>query len=267
MTGAAAQAVPSSSTALPEAALFEYLLRLGDDRLVLGHRLSEWCGHGPILEEDIAVANIALDLIGQATLFLKLAGETEGKGRDEDALAYFREAVDYRNLHIVELPRGDFAFTIIRQLLFDVFSYHVLEHLQQSAGGGDLSGIAAKGFKEVRYHVRHSSEWTARLGDGTRESHDRAQTALNELWRFTGEMFETDDVEESVASTGIGPDLAALEPKWRSVVTEVLERATLSIPSDPPAMTGGRRGRHTEHLGHLLSEMQIVARSHPGAQW
>jgi len=246
--------------------LFQYLLRLGDDRLVLGHRLSEWCGHGPILEEDIALANIALDLIGQATLYLKVAGQTEGKGRSEDDLAYFRDAIDYRNVQLVELPKGDYAFTIVRQLFFDVFSYHVLERVQ-SGKHSDLAGIAAKGFKEVRYHVRHSSEWVLRLGDGTEESHDRAQKAVNELWRFTGEMFEADDVDREMAASGIGPDLEAIKPKWEAVVTDVLQRATLVIPDDPPAMTGGRRGRHTESLGRMLSEMQIVARSHPGAAW
>ena len=246
--------------------LYQYLLRLGDDRLVLGHRLSEWCGHGPILEEDIALANIALDLIGQATLYLKLAGETEGKGRSEDELAYFRDAIDYRNVQMVELPKGDFAFTTLRQFFFDVFSYHVLEQLQSSKHS-EVSGIAAKGFKEVRYHVRHSSEWVVRLGDGTQESHARAQKALNELWRFTAEMFQADDVDRAMKDEGIGADLDAIKPRWDAVVSEVLDRATLTIPSDPPAMTGGRRGRHTEHLGRMLSEMQIVARSFPGAQW
>jgi len=241
-------------------------MRLGDDRLVLGHRLSEWCGHGPILEEDIALANIALDLIGQATLFLKLAGETEGKGRSEDDLAYFREAVDYRNIQLVELAKGDFAFTIVRQFLFDVFSYHVLEQLQKSANS-EIAGIAAKGFKEVRYHVRHSSEWVLRLGDGTPESHDRTQKALDQLWRFTSEMFEADSVDREMAAAGIGADLDAIKPKWEAVVRDVLTRATLTIPADPPAMTGGRKGRHTEALGLMLSEMQIVARSHPGAEW
>lgn len=246
--------------------LFQYLLRLGDDRLVLGHRLSEWCGHGPILEEDIALANIALDLIGQATLFLKLAGETEGKGRSEDDLAYFREAIDYRNVQIVELPKGDYAFTIVREFFFDVFSYHLLEELQKSSHP-EIAGIAAKGFKEVRYHVRHSSEWVVRFGDGTRESHERAQQAVNQLWRFTGEMFESDDIDKEMAANGIGANLEVIAPKWNEVVSDVLKRATLTIPEDPPAMTGGRRGRHTEHLGRMLSEMQIVARSHPGATW
>lgn len=246
--------------------LSEYLLRLGDDRLVLGHRLSEWCGHGPILEEDIALANIALDLIGQATLYLKLAGETEGKGRSEDDLAYFRDAIDYRNVQMVELPNGDYAFTIMRQFLFDVFSYHVLEKLQSSSNTG-IAGIAAKGFKEVRYHVRHSSEWVVRMGDGTEESHERAQKALNHLWRFSAEMFQADDVDREMISAVGAPDLAAIKPQWEKVVRDVFARATLTVPDDPPAMTGGRKGRHTEHLGHMLAEMQIVARSHPGAAW
>jgi ring-1,2-phenylacetyl-CoA epoxidase subunit PaaC len=233
---------------------------------VLGHRLSEWCGHGPILEEDIALANIALDLIGQATLFLKLAGEVEGKGRSEDDLAYFREAIDYRNVQMVELPNGDYAFTIVRQFLFDVFSYHLLEELQKSSNK-ELAGIAAKGFKEVRYHVRHSSEWVVRMGDGTAESHVRAQNALDHLWRFTGEMFETDKIDEQMMTEGIGANVEAIAPKWRAIVDDVMKRATLTIPGDPPAMTGGRKGRHTEHLGHMLAEMQIVARSHPGAEW
>jgi ring-1,2-phenylacetyl-CoA epoxidase subunit PaaC len=246
--------------------LFQYLLRLGDDRLVLGHRLSEWCGHGPILEEDIALANIALDLVGQATLYLKLAGETEGKGRSEDDLAYFRDAIDYRNVQLVELPNGDYAMTMVRQFFFDVFSYHVLEQLQSSRHS-EIAGIAAKGFKEVRYHVRHSSEWVVRMGDGTEESHDRAQKAVNHLWRFTGEMFQADDVDRAMVAEGIGADVEAIKPKWNEIVTDVLNRATLVIPNDPPAMTGGRRVRLTEYMGHMLSEMQIVARSHPGAEW
>jgi ring-1,2-phenylacetyl-CoA epoxidase subunit PaaC len=246
--------------------LFEYLLRLGDDRLVLGHRLSEWCGHAPILEEDIALANIALDLIGQASLYLHLAGETEGKGRNEDTLAYFRETIDFRNLQIVELPIGDFAVTIVRQFLFDAFSVHQLEQLQKSKHG-ELAGIAAKGYKEVRYHIRHSSEWVQRLGDGTEESHARAQKALDDLWRFTPEMFESDEIEQRLVSEGIAADVKRIEPQWRSMVTDVLTRATLKIPESAPMMAGGRRGRHTEYLGHMLSEMQIVARSHPGAEW
>jgi ring-1,2-phenylacetyl-CoA epoxidase subunit PaaC len=252
-----------------KAALFEYLLRLGDDRLVLGHRLSEWCGHAPILEEDIALANIALDLIGQASLLLKLAGEVEGKGRTEDALAYFREAVEYRNVLMAELPTGDFAFTIVRQFLFAVAAYYQLEALQQSTRDAvpELAGIAAKALKETRYHVRHAGEWVLKLGDGTSESHRRAQEALDTLWRYTGELFLADDVDATLARAGIAPDLAALEPKWRAQVADVVGRATLRLPDAGYMQRGGRAGRHTEHLGRMLSEMQIVARSFPGAQW
>ena len=254
------------ATAHPGPQLVEYLLRLGDDRLVLGHRLSEWAGHAPILEEDIALGNIALDLLGQATLLLHLAGDAEGRGRDEDALAYFREAVDFRNVQLVELPRGDFAVTMVRQLFFDVFSLYQTEALQQSSHA-ELAGIAAKAHKEVRYHARHSSEWVVRLGDGTAESHRRAQAAVDELWRFTGELFLADDVDEAMLAAGVGVDLAALRPHWERTVAEVLDAATLRAPTGGFMARGGRQGRHTEHLGRMLAEMQIVARSHPGAKW
>jgi ring-1,2-phenylacetyl-CoA epoxidase subunit PaaC len=245
--------------------LFEYLLRLGDDRLVLGHRLSEWCGHAPVLEEDIALANVALDLIGEATNFLKLAGQVEGKGRDEDALAYLRDPIAYRNVKLVELPNGDFGRTIVRQFLFDVWSVLLLDGLQRAAHT-ELAGIAAKAHKEARYHVRHSGDWVLRLGDGTEESHRRTQTALDELWPYTGELFAADEVDRALAGT-VAPDATALEPAWRRVVSDVVGRATLTLPADGYMHSGGRQGRHTEHLGHLLDEMQILARSHPGAKW
>jgi ring-1,2-phenylacetyl-CoA epoxidase subunit PaaC len=246
--------------------LFDYLLRLADDRLVLGHRLSEWCGHGPILEEDIALANIALDLIGQANLLLQLAGTVEGRGRDADALAYFREAVDYRNALIAELPKGDFAYTTVRQLLVSAFSALTLEQLQRSRHA-DLAGIAAKALKEVRYHARHSAEWTVKLGDGTEESHRRAQAALDDLWRYTGELFESDELEQRLVAQGVAADVSTLRDAWRAQIGEVAARATLTVPADGFMQRGGRVGRHTEHLGHLLAEMQIVARSFPGAKW
>lgn len=245
---------------------FEYLLRLGDDRLVLGHRLSEWCGHAPILEEDIALANIALDLIGQATLFLGLAGRAEGKGRDADALAYLRDTVDYRNALLVELPKGDFAATIVRQLFFSVFALLQAEALQSSRDR-DLAGIAAKGVKESRYHVRHSADWVVKLGGGTDESHARAQRAVDDLWRYTGELFLADDVDRAAAAEGLGVDPSSLEHTWQASVRDVLTRATLTIPEGVYMQRGGRHGRHTEHLGHMLAEMQILARSHPGAAW
>ena len=246
--------------------LTEYLLRLGDDRLVLGHRLSEWCGHAPILEEDIALANMALDLIGQASLLLKLAGETEGAGRSEDALAYLREAVHFRNVLLVELPKGDFAFTIVRQFLFAAFALQQWEALTRSTHE-ELAGIAAKALKETRYHVRHAAEWVLKLGDGTPESHQRAQNAVDDLWRYTGELFLSDRVEDGLAEQGIAVNPATLESTWRSQVSDVLTRATLRVPDVGWMQRGGRQGRHTEHLGHMLADMQIVARSFPGASW
>ena len=263
--------LPSVVPAPTEApnALFEYLLRLGDDRLVLGHRLSEWCGHGPILEEDIATSNIALDLLGQATMFLRLAGEVEGKGRDEDALAYFREVVDFRNCQMVELPKGDFAFTVAREFFFDVHAAVLLDALSRSTSA-PLAAIAAKSLKEAKYHVRHSGEWMLKLGDGTEESHRRVQKAVDDLWRFTPELFTADDVDRSLHESGIVPDPAELKVRWELLVRDVIERATLTLPHDIPRLPdtrGGRTGAHTEHLGHMLAEMQIVARSHPGATW
>jgi ring-1,2-phenylacetyl-CoA epoxidase subunit PaaC len=247
-------------------ALVQYLLRLADDRLVLGHRLSEWCGHAPILEEDIALANIALDLIGQATLLLKLAGETEGQGRTEDTLAYLREATDYRNAQIVELPKGDFGFTTVRQFLFSTFALFQMEALTASANR-ELAGIAGKAVKETRYHVRHSGEWVIRLGDGTEESHMRAQSALDDLWRYTGELFLVDSIEDTLVAAGIAADARAIQPRWRAQVEDVVTRATLALPADRYMQRGGREGRHTEHLGHMLAEMQSVPRSFPGASW
>ena len=247
-------------------ALVEYLLRLGDDRLVLGHRLSEWCGHAPILEEDIALANIALDLVGQATLLLKLAGETEGMGRDENALAFLRDSTDFRNALVAELPKGDFAFTIVRQLLVSTASLHHLEALRSSVHPV-LAGIAAKALKETRYHVRHAVDWTLKLGDGTDESHRRAQLALDELWRYSGELFMTDAVDERLVGAKLVPDVAALEPRWREQVLDVVGRATLAVPETTWMQRGGRSGRHTEHLGPMLAEMQVLQRTHPGASW
>lgn len=246
--------------------LFEYALRLGDDRLVLGHRLSEWCGHGPILEEDIAVANLALDLVGQANMFLGLAGELEGAGRDADALAYFRDGTAYRNALLVELPRGDFGFTMMRQFLFDAFSVVQLDALA-TCGHAPIAAIAAKSLKEAKYHVRHSGEWVVRLGDGTEESHTRIARSLADLWRYTGELFERDVIDDAVEAHGIVFDHETARARWEAIVHDVLQRATLDVPPPPIMASGGRRGRHTEHIGHLLSVMQSVARAHPGATW
>ncbi len=244
----------------------EYLLRLADDRLVLGNRLSEWCGHAPILEEDIAVANIALDLVGQATAFLELAAIREGRGRSADDLAFFRDAREYRNIQLVELPKGDFAFTIVRQFLFDLYDVILLDALQKSADV-ELAALATKMLKEARYHVRHSGEWVLKLGDGTAESHQRAQNALDQLWRFVSEPFLTDDLDRELVAADLAPDPATLRPRWESELSRVLDAATLAIPDDSSVARGGRQGLHTEYLGVMLAEMQSVARAHPGASW
>ena len=253
---------PSTRTSL-----FEFLLRLGDDRLLLGHRLSEWCGHAPVLEEDIALTNIALDEIGQATAFLHLAGEVEAKHRTEDDLAYFREATKFRNVQLVEQPNGDFAWTISRQFFFDVYNYLLLGELQKSAYL-HLAGIAAKGFKEATYHVRHSKEWMVRLGDGTEESHRRVQDAVNNLWRFTGELFLFDEIEQRLSAQGMIPSLENLQVGWNEIVAPVLTSAMLvHPPKEMRPVSGSRKGKHSEHLGHVLAEMQILARSYPDAKW
>ncbi len=247
-------------------ALFEYLLRLGDDLLVLGHRLSEWCGHGPILEEDLALANISLDLIGQAEAILSLAGKVEGKGRSEDDLAYFRDEYEFRNLQLVEQPRGDFAQTIARQFLFDAMAWHFYD-LLKSSSYEPLAAIASKVHKETTYHLRHSRAWIHRLGDGTTESHDRLQRAIDEYWTYTGELFFTNEVDELLLEKGMIPDLKQILPKWRELVSAELQKGTLTMPEDGFMASGSRLGRHSEHLGHMLAEMQILARSHPGATW
>jgi ring-1,2-phenylacetyl-CoA epoxidase subunit PaaC len=248
------------------AALFTYLLRLGDNALMLGHRLSEWCGHAPVLEEDLALANMGLDLIGQARSFLTYAGEVEGRGRDEDALAYLREAGEYRNILLVELPRGDFAFTMVRQWLYAGLTQRLYEALASSRDS-TLAGIAAKGAKELAYHVRHAAEWTIRLGDGSEESHGRTQRALDELWPYTGEMLEIDAVERMLIEQQIAVDPSHLRQGWEQALAEVIEGATLQQPAQTWMHSGGRIGRHSEHLGHLLSELQYLQRAYPGAKW
>ena len=246
--------------------LFSYALRLADDALVLGHRLSEWCGHAPVLEEDLALANMGLDLIGQARSLYAYAGEVEGRGRDEDALAYRRDAGEYANLLLVELPNGDFGVTIVRQLLYAAFAHPFFEQLASSKDS-TLAAIAAKSAKELAYHVRHAGEWAIRLGDGTDESHRRAQQALDDLWPYTGEMFESDEVERELIDAGIAVDRAELRPRWQRTLAPILTEATLSAPADEWMHSGGRVGRHTEHLGHMLAEMQFLQRAYPDARW
>jgi len=247
-------------------ALFELLLRIGDSTLVLGHRVSEWCGHSPVLEEDIALANVALDLIGQTQLWLGLAAEVEGAGRTADDLAYLRDAWDFRNLLIVERPNGDFGHTLMRQFLFDAYHFELLKGLQASSDPR-VAEIAAKAAKEVAYHLERSSDLVIRLGDGTEESHRRMQDALESLWSYTGEMFLSDDKDKAVAALGIAPDPAGLRAAWDATVRHVLDEATLAVPKGDFAHKGGRQGVHTEHLGFILAEMQFLQRAYPGASW
>jgi ring-1,2-phenylacetyl-CoA epoxidase subunit PaaC len=249
-----------------DSAQIQYLLRLADTSLVLGQRLGEWVGHAPALEEDLGLANISLDLIGQARLLLTYAGELEGRGRTEDDLAYLREQSDYRNLSLAELPNGDFADTIVRQVLLDAFRLELYDALQKSTDQR-LAQIAAKSLKEVRYHIRYSSGWLARLGDGTEESRERAQAALERIWRYTTELFAVDEIDEAMATAGVAPRLEDLKARWNALIDETLKAATLKRPSDVPHTWYGKRGQHTEHLGYLLAEMQSLHRAHPGATW
>jgi ring-1,2-phenylacetyl-CoA epoxidase subunit PaaC len=247
-------------------ARFNYVLRLADTSLVLGQRLAEWVGHAPALEEDLGLANISLDLVGQARLLLTYAGELEGRGRTEDDLAFLREQSDYRNASLAEQPNGDFAETIVRQALLDAFRLELFQALQTSKDER-LAQIAAKSVKEIRYHVRYSSGWLTRLGDGTEVSKARAQAALDKLWRYTTELFAPDAVDEAMAEAGIAPRLGDLRIRWNALVDETLAAATLKRPVDVPHSWHGKRGQHTEHLGYLLAEMQSLHRAHPGATW
>ena len=249
-----------------EGALFEYLLRLGDNCLILGHRLSEWCGHSPALEEDLALANVALDLLGQTQLWLNLAGEAEGKGRDADRLAYTRDSADFRNVLLVVQPNGDFAMTIARQFYFDAWHHLLLTRLAGSPNGR-IAEIAAKALKETSYHLERSREWVLRLGDGTEESHRRMQAAIDELWMFTGELFEADDIDRRVAEAGVAPDAASLYEPWLALVREAADEATLTLPQPGWMQRGGKRGVHSEHLGFVLADLQFLQRAYPNAAW
>lgn len=247
-------------------AVQDYAVRLGDDSLVLGHRISEWVSYGPFLEEDIAYGNVSLDYIGRARMFYGYAAEIAGNDATEDDFAYLRDAREFRNLLILELPRGDFAYSQVRQLFVDVFNTGFLAELINSKDE-TLAAIAAKAIKETKYHLRRSVEWVLRLGDGTDESHQRAQTAVDAIWGYTNEMFEMDALEQQLADAGIAVDTTALKDQWLAKVTSVLEQATLTVPEAEWAVRGGREGYHTENLGHLLTEMQSVHRAYPGCQW
>jgi ring-1,2-phenylacetyl-CoA epoxidase subunit PaaC len=256
----------TTSIAVAETPLVLFLLRRADDALILGHRLSEWCGHAPMPEEDMALANIGLDLIGQARTLYDAAAAAEGAGNDEDRYAYLRDAPQFRNLLLAEQPNGDFARTIVRQFLYSAYADPYWRAMQASSDA-TLAAIAAKSEKESAYHLRHAAEWVIRLGDGTPESHRRAQDALDTLWPFTGEMFEADESERTLIATRVAVDPGGLRETWAATLRTVLARAGLDQPSGAWMQTGGRSGRHTENLGHLLAEMQHLARTYPGATW
>ncbi len=248
------------------AAHVEYVLRLGDSALILGQRLSEWCGHAPVLEEDLALANQALDLIGQARLLLSHAGTLERQGRDEDQLAFLRTEGQFRNLVLCELPNGDFARTVVRGLLFSAFQQNLWHQLSTSSDT-ELAAIAGKALKESRYHLHHCADWVVRLGDGSTESQRRAQVALDFLWPYTAEFFTSTAVDDAVAAAGIGVAWPSLEPAWEATVLPVIEQATLAVPGRNSFRTSGKLGLHSEHMGHLLTEMQYLQRTYPGATW
>lgn len=252
--------------AAPEDAFVDWLCRMGDNCLVLGHRVSEWCGHSPVLEEDIALANTALDLIGQTQLWLGLAGEVEGKGRTADNLAYLRDAAQFRNVLLVERPNGDFGQTLMRQFLFDAWHMEMLRALHGSSDKR-VAEIAAKAAKEVAYHLERSADLVIRLGDGTEESHARMQKALNQLWPYTGELFMGDAVDQALADAGIAPAPDSLKAAWDRNVAEVMAEATLALPEGTFQHKGGKQGRHTEALGFILADMQFLQRAYPGGTW
>ncbi|SHI94222.1 ring-1,2-phenylacetyl-CoA epoxidase subunit PaaC [Hymenobacter daecheongensis DSM 21074] len=266
------QITPSDASALDTYSaevrhqLFHYVLQLADTSLILGHRLSEWCGHGPVLEQDLAMANIGLDLLGETRSLYQYAAELEGRGQTEDDLAFLRSATEYRNPLLVEQPNGDFAATITRQFLFDNFHYHCLRQLLTSPDTR-LAGIAEKAVKEAAYHLKWSSEWVIRLGDGTEESRQRLEKALAHLWRYSGELTTPTANEKALQSAGLIPDYAALLPQMEAHLAHVFSEATVPLPQGVFMMTGGKEGRHTEHLGYILAELQYMQRTYPGLTW
>ncbi len=256
----------AAASAVDRTALFEWLCRTGDNTLILGHRVSEWCGHGPVLEEDIAISNTALDLIGQTQLWLEYAAEIEGKGRSADDLAFLRDAGGFRNILLVERPNGDFGQTLMRQFLFDAYHMELLRALQGS-GDSRIAEIAAKAAKEVAYHLERSADLVVRLGDGTAESHARMQKSLDALWPYSGEMFMDDATDQALADAGIAPLPSSLKAGWEATLRHVFDEATLIMPAASWQHKGGKTGVHTEHLGLLLAEMQFLQRAYPGASW
>jgi ring-1,2-phenylacetyl-CoA epoxidase subunit PaaC len=258
--------MPVANITVTETPLVLYTLRRADDALILGHRLSEWCGHAPMLEEDMALSNIALDLIGLARELYSYAARTEGRDNDEDKLAYLRDVRQYRNLLLVEQPNGDFAQTMVRQFFYSAFA-DLYWRAMMGSSDATLAAIAAKSEKESAYHLRHASEWIIRLGDGTDESHRRAQAAIDHLWAFTGEMFAVDADERALIQAGVAIDPGVLRGRWQTTISGIFGEATLALPQNDWAQQGGRSGRHSEHLGHLLSELQSMQRTFPGLTW
>lgn len=246
--------------------LFKYTLYLADSALILGHRNSEWCGHGPVLEQDIALTNISLDLIGQARNFYQYAAQLKDAGTTEDTLAYLRDVTEYRNCLLAELPNGDWGQTILRQFFFSAYQYFLFQQLQQSSDE-QLAAIAEKSLKETTYHLRWSSEWVIRLGDGTEESKQRMENAVTTIWNYTGELFIPAGYETEMTEQGVGVDLSLVNDLWTEKITAVMEEATLSIPVNAWMQKGGKEGIHTEHLGYILAEMQFLQRAYPGATW
>ena len=252
---------------MTEAQHIQAILRLGDDALVLGQRLSAWCGHGPILEEDIALSNMALDLIGQARNFYTLAGARENAGRDEDQLAFFRTDREFQNHLLLELPNGHFGDTIVRHMFFSAFALERYAFLTRQLFDAEVAGIAAKAVKELQYHWEHAAKWVIRLGDGTDESHEKVQTSVNDMWAYTGEFFDADDIDQAGQEIGLLPDLSVLAEAWQTRVEACLSQATLTKPDATWAQKGGKQGMHTEHLSYMLAEMQVLPRTYPDATW
>ncbi len=260
------EAVAAGGAPARPAQLFDYLLRIADTSLVLAQRLGEWIGHAPAIEEDLGFANTALDLLGQARLLFAYAAEVEGRGRSEDDLAFLREEADYRNATLAELPNGDFGDTIVRQFLIDAYQIVLYGGLRKSRDAR-LAEIAAKALKETRYHLRYSSNWLVRLGDGTEESHARVQASLERFWPHTAEFFDADDLDRAVTGAGIAPPVQDLRADWLRQIEPVLAEATLQRPPDAAHRWYGKQGRHSEHLGHLLADLQYLQRAYPGARW
>lgn len=253
-------------TIMKDQNLFNYTLQHADNCLILGQRLGEWCGHGPILEQDIAMTNISLDLIGQARMWYQYAAEIQGEGKTEDDLAYLRDAWDYRNILLVEQPNGDFAKTIFRQFLFDTYSCNFYEALMNSSDE-HLAAIAAKSHKEALYHIKWSSDWVIRLGDGTEESHRRISEAVEKLWPYAGELTKPNQTELTATEKGYGVDLGTIKELRDAKIRETLTEATLSVPESNYAHEGGKDGRHSEHLGYILADLQFLQRAYPGLEW